>query len=130
MVPGSGPEAVYDRAYFSPQPVHGLQDYPLEVAYSDSPVPAHDPYGYPPELVHESEKFSLQNKPAQGFGTEEKGSVKEIEKNDTTHSRPHSRKKWLWVALVVLAVVIIGAGVGLGVGLTVGRKSRFVKPLS
>ena len=122
VVPGSGPEALYDRAHFAPQAVYSLQDYPPEVAYSTDLVPAHDPHDYPPEHVseHDSDEYPLKDKPMKSF------SIQEIEISNTTHLRPRLQRKWRWFALAVVAFVLVGAGVGLGVGLTVGRKSRFV----
>lgn len=131
MVPGYGPEALYDREHFAPQAVHGPQHYPLEVAHSSDPVPAHDPHDYPPEHVPESDsdKSPVEDKSTKGFSTDDKGPSEEIGKSDTTPSRPRPWRKWLWIALVVAGVVLVGAGVGVGVGLTVARKSRFVRNL-
>ena len=122
MVPGSGPEALYDRAHFAPQALYSLQDYPPEVAYSNDPVPAHDPHGYPLEHVSEndSDEYPLKDKPTESFG------IQDIDISDTTRLRPRLQKKWQWIALAVVAFVLVGAGVGLGVGLTIGRKSGFV----
>ncbi|MCJ1417720.1 hypothetical protein MMC32_004065 [Xylographa parallela] len=139
VVPASAPEAVYDREHFAPQTVYGPQDYPPEVAHSTDPIPAHDPYGYPPEHVsdynprkyppehvpeHDPDKSSLLDKPTKGFDTENENAIQEIKKSDTAHSIPRSRRKWPYIALAVVAFVLVAAGVGLGVGLTVGRKSR------
>ena len=128
MVPGSGPEPVYDHEHFAPQAVHSFQDYPPEVAYSNYPVPAHDPHDYPPEHVseHDSDNYPLKDKPTKSLGIGSEAPVKEIERSDTAHWRPRSRRKWQWIALAVVAIILVGAGVGLGVGLTIGRKSRFV----
>ncbi|MCJ1434315.1 hypothetical protein MMC27_003682 [Xylographa pallens] len=138
VVPASAPEAVYDREHFAPQTVYGPQDYPPEVAHSTALIPAHDPHGYPPEHVsgynprnyppehvpdHDPDKSSLLDKPTKGLGTENENARKEMEKSDTAHSLPRSRRKWPWIALAVVTFVLVAAGVGLGVGLTVGRKS-------
>ncbi|MCJ1471659.1 hypothetical protein MMC13_000299 [Lambiella insularis] len=122
VVPGAGPEALYDREHFAPQALHGLQDYPLEVAHSSDPVPAHDPQGYPPEHVpgYDFDKSPLEDKPTKGSDADNEASIKEIEKSDTAR-RPRSRRKWLWI--VAISIILVGIGVGLGVGLTVGRKS-------
>ncbi|MCJ1403625.1 hypothetical protein MMC11_006848 [Xylographa trunciseda] len=145
VVPASAPEAVYDREHFAPQAVYGPQDYPPEVAHSTDLIPAHDPHGYPPEHVsgynprdypsqhvseHDPYKSSPLDKPVKGFGRENEVSIKEIEKSDTAHSVPRSRRKWPWIALALVAFVLVAAGVGLGVGLTVGRKSSVSSPAS
>ncbi|MCJ1322270.1 hypothetical protein MMC15_007618 [Xylographa vitiligo] len=139
VVPFSSPEAIYDREHFAPQAVYGPQDYPPEVAHSTDLIPAHNPHDYPPEHVsgynprdyppehvpeHDPDKPSSLDTPTKGLGRENEDSVKEIEKSDTAHSFPRSRRKWLWIALAVVAIVLVAAGVGLGVGLTIGRNSR------